>query len=61
MTPWTNAWFTHAAEGSGLPSGAVYILGGAGHEAGAAQNVVPSVLELDGKSAALGKYPSCLL
>lgn len=80
MTPITNAWFAHAAEAVGLPNGAVNILCGLGHEAGAAlsshphvnqivftgsvqtgiaistaaaQNVVPCVLELGGKSAAI--------
>lgn len=80
MTPLTNAWFAHAAEAVGLPSGAVNILCGLGHEAGAAlsahphvnqivftgsvptgvaiasaaaRNVVPCVLELGGKSAAI--------
>ncbi|MEL6171896.1 MAG: aldehyde dehydrogenase family protein, partial [Pseudomonadota bacterium] len=80
MTPLTNAWFAHAAEAVGLPTGAVNILCGLGHEAGAslsahpgvnqivftgsvrtgiaiataaAQNVVPCVLELGGKSAAI--------
>ncbi|MEM9477684.1 MAG: aldehyde dehydrogenase family protein [Pseudomonadota bacterium] len=80
LTPLTNAWFAHAAEAVGLPSGAVNILCGLGSEAGAAlsahpqvnqivftgsvptgiaiakaaaQNVVPCVLELGGKSAAI--------
>jgi aldehyde dehydrogenase (NAD+) len=80
MTPLTNAWFAHAAEAVGLPKGAVNILCGLGHEAGAAlsahphvnqivftgsvptgiaiataaaRNVVPCVLELGGKSAAI--------
>ena len=80
MTPLTNAWFAHAAEAVGLPNGAVNILCGLGHEAGAAlsahshvnqivftgsvptgiaiataaaRNVVPCVLELGGKSAAI--------
>ncbi len=80
MTPLTNAWFAHAAEAVGLPHGAVNILCGLGHEAGAAlsahrhvnqivftgsvqtgiaiataaaANVVPCVLELGGKSAAI--------
>ncbi len=80
MTPLTNAWFAHAAEAVGLPKGAVNILCGLGHEAGAAlsshlhvnqivftgsvatgiaistaaaANVVPCVLELGGKSAAI--------
>ncbi len=80
MTPLTNAWFAHAAEAVGLPSGAVNIICGLGAEAGAAlsahpdvnqivftgsvatgvaiasaaaKNVVPCVLELGGKSAAI--------
>ncbi|MCT4608972.1 MAG: aldehyde dehydrogenase family protein [Pelagimonas sp.] len=80
LTPLTNAWFAHAAEAVDLPKGAVNILCGLGHEAGAAlsahpqvnqivftgsvptgvaiattaaQNVVPCVLELGGKSAAI--------
>ncbi|SLN37681.1 Putative aldehyde dehydrogenase AldA [Roseovarius litorisediminis] len=80
MTPITNAWFAHAAEAVGLPKGAVNILCGWGHQAGAALsshadvnqivftgsvrtgiaiataaagNVVPCVLELGGKSAAI--------
>lgn len=80
LTPLTNAWFAHAAEAAGLPRGAVNILCGLGHEAGAAlsahphvnqivftgsvptgvaiasaaaRNVVPCVLELGGKSAAI--------
>ena len=80
LTPLTNAWFALAAEAVGLPKGAVNILCGLGHVAGAAlsshpdvnqivftgsvptgiaiataaaQNVVPCVLELGGKSAAI--------
>ncbi|MEL7163904.1 MAG: aldehyde dehydrogenase family protein [Pseudomonadota bacterium] len=80
LTPLSNAWFAHAAEHVGLPPGAVNILCGLGHAAGAAlsahsdvnqivftgsvptgiaiataaaQNVVPCVLELGGKSAAI--------
>lgn len=80
LTPLTNAWFAHAAEAVGLPGGAVNILCGWGHQAGAAlsghadinqvvftgsvptgiaiasaaaKNVVPCVLELGGKSAAI--------
>lgn len=80
LTPLSNAWFALAAEAVGLPSGAVNILCGLGHEAGAAlsahpevnqivftgsvptgiaiasaaaKNVVPCVLELGGKSAAI--------
>ncbi|WP_027256316.1 aldehyde dehydrogenase family protein [Leisingera aquimarina] len=80
LTPLTNAWLARAAEAAGFPAGAVNILCGCGHEAGAAlsghpqvnqivftgsvptgiriataaaQNVVPCVLELGGKSAAI--------
>lgn len=80
LTPLSSAWFARAAEAVGLPNGAVNILCGLGHEAGAAlsahrhvnqivftgsvktgiaiataaaQNVVPCVLELGGKSAAI--------
>ena len=80
MTPLTNAWYAYAAEAVGLPKGAVNVLCGLGHEAGAtlsahpgvnqivftgsvptgiaiakaaAGNVVPCVLELGGKSAAI--------
>jgi aldehyde dehydrogenase (NAD+) len=80
LTPLSNAWFATAAEAAGLPKGAVNILCGLGHEAGAAlsahpevnqivftgsvptgiaiataaaKNVVPCVLELGGKSAAI--------
>ena len=80
LTPLTNAWFAHAAESVGLPNGAINILCGLGHQAGAAlsshplvnqivftgsvqtgiaistaaaRNVVPCVLELGGKSAAI--------
>ncbi|PWE33448.1 aldehyde dehydrogenase [Maritimibacter sp. 55A14] len=80
LTPLSNAWLARAAEAAGLPAGAVNILCGLGHEAGAAlaahpdvnqivftgsvptgiaiataaaQNVVPCVLELGGKSAAI--------
>lgn len=80
LTPLSTAWLAHAAEAVGLPNGAVNILCGLGHEAGAAlsahphvnqivftgsvptgiaiataaaQNVVPCVLELGGKSAAI--------
>jgi len=80
LTPLTNAYFAHAAEAVGLPTGAVNILCGLGSEAGAAlsgharvnqivftgsvatgiaiasaaaKNVVPCVLELGGKSAAI--------
>ena len=80
LTPLTNAWFAHAAVAVGLPDGAVNILCGLGHEAGAAlaghpqvnqivftgsvptgvaiataaaKTIVPCVLELGGKSAAI--------
>ena len=80
LTPLTNTWFAKAAEAVGLPKGAVNVLCGYGHDAGAAlaghrdvnqivftgsvgtgvkiataaaQNVVPCVLELGGKSAAI--------
>jgi len=80
LTPLTNYIFAGAAEAAGLPDGAVNILCGLGHEAGAAlaghpginqivftgsvttgiaiaaaaaQNIVPAVLELGGKSAAI--------
>lgn len=80
LTPLTNAWFARAAEAVDLPTGAVNVLCGLGHEAGAAlaahrqvnqivftgsiptgiaiataaaHNVVPCVLELGGKSAAI--------
>ena len=80
LTPLSNYIYGHAAEAVGLPAGAVNILCGWGHQAGAAlsahpdvnqivftgsvktgiaiataaaQNVVPCVLELGGKSAAI--------
>ena len=80
MTPLTNAYLVRAAEAAGFPPGAVNVLCGLGHEAGAALsghpgvnqivftgavptgiaiaqaaagNVVPCVLELGGKSAAI--------
>lgn len=80
MTPLSSSWLAQAAEAVGLPKGAVNILTGWGHQAGAAlaghvhsnqvvftgsvatgvavataaaQNVVPCVLELGGKSAAI--------
>lgn len=80
LTPLSNSWLAKAAEAVGLPPGAVNILCGWGHEAGAAlsahpdvnqivftgsvptgvaiataaaRNVVPCVLELGGKSAAI--------
>ena len=83
LDPLTNHYFAKAAESAGLPQGAVNILCGYGHEAGAAlsahpdvdqivftgsvptgiaiaeaaaKNVVPCVLELGGKSAAI-VYP----
>ena len=83
LDPLTNRFIAAAAEAAGLPDGAVNIICGHGHEAGAAlaahpgvrqivftgsvetgksiaaaaaQNVVPCVLELGGKSAAI-VYP----
>ncbi|WP_306152872.1 aldehyde dehydrogenase family protein [Roseovarius sp. MMSF_3281] len=80
LTPLSNYIFAHAAEAVGLPKGALNILCGWGHQAGAAlsghpdvnqivftgsvptgvaiataaaRNVVPCVLELGGKSAAI--------
>lgn len=80
LTPLSISWVARAAEVAGLPNGAVNVLCGYGHEAGAAlsahpgvnqivftgsvptgiaiataaaQNVVPCVLELGGKSAAI--------
>lgn len=80
LTPLSCAWIARAAEAAGLPDGAVNILCGRGHDAGAAlsahpqvnqivftgsvqtgvaiataaaRNVVPCVLELGGKSAAI--------
>lgn len=80
LTPISTAWIARAAEAAGFPPGAVNVLCGLGHEAGAAlsahprvnqivftgsvptgiaiataaaQNVVPCVLELGGKSAAI--------
>jgi aldehyde dehydrogenase (NAD+) len=80
LTPISNHWIALAAESAGLPAGAVNILCGLGHDAGAAlsvhpnvnqivftgsvptgiaiataaaRNVVPCVLELGGKSAAI--------
>ncbi len=80
LTPLTNAWIAEAAVSAGFPAGAVNVLCGLGHEAGAAlsahpdvnqivftgsvptgiaiakaaaANVVPCVLELGGKSAAI--------
>ncbi len=80
MTPLTSHAFGLAAEAAGLPPGAVNVLTGWGHEAGAAlashpgvnqivftgsvatgsaiaqaaaRNIVPCVLELGGKSAAI--------
>jgi len=80
MTPLSSSFFAQAAEAVGLPHGALHVLTGYGHEAGAAlaghgdvnqivftgsvatgiaigtaaaQTVVPCVLELGGKSAAI--------
>lgn len=80
LTPLSSMWLAKAAEAVGLPRGAVSILCGYGHQAGAAltshsdvcqivftgsvetgkiiataaaKNVVPCVLELGGKSAAI--------
>ncbi|MGU9961562.1 MAG: aldehyde dehydrogenase family protein [Candidatus Puniceispirillales bacterium WSBS_2018_MAG_OTU23] len=80
LTPLSCAWLATAAEAVGLPRGAVNIICGYGHEAGAAlsahpevnqivftgsvltgvaiasaaaKNVVPCILELGGKSAAI--------
>jgi aldehyde dehydrogenase (NAD+) len=80
LTPLTISWIARAAEAAGVPKGAVNILCGLGHDAGAAlsahpgvnqivftgsvptgiaiasaaaKNVVPCVLELGGKSAAI--------
>jgi aldehyde dehydrogenase (NAD+) len=80
LTPLSTAWIARAAEAAGFPPGAVNVLCGLGHEAGAAlsahegvnhivftgsvptgiaiataaaRNVVPCVLELGGKSAAI--------
>lgn len=80
LTPLSSKWLALAAEAVGLPQGAVSILCGYGHEAGAAltahrdvnqivftgsvqtgitiaaaaaKNVVPCILELGGKSAAI--------
>ena len=46
LTPLTNAWFAHAAEAVGLPKGAVNILCGLGHEAGAALSAHPHVNQI---------------
>lgn len=80
LTPLSSAWIARAAEAVGLPKGAVNVICGHGHQAGAALaahpqvnqivftgsvptgiaiataaagNVVPCVLELGGKSAAI--------
>jgi aldehyde dehydrogenase (NAD+) len=80
LDPLSCSYFAHAAEAAGMPKGAVNIICGYGHEAGAAlsahkdinqivftgsvptgiaiataaaQNVVPCILELGGKSAAI--------
>ncbi len=46
MTPLTNAWLATAAEAVGLPAGAVNILCGLGHEAGAALSSHPDVRQI---------------
>ena len=46
LTPLTNAWFAQAAEAVGLPAGAVNILCGWGHEAGAALCAHPLVNQI---------------
>ena len=46
LTPLTNAWFAQAAEAVGLPAGAVNILCGWGHEAGAALCAHPEVNQI---------------
>jgi len=43
LDPLTNSWFAHAAEAAGLPSGAVNILCGYGHEAGAHLSAHPDI------------------
>jgi aldehyde dehydrogenase (NAD+) len=80
LDPLTNSFIAHAGQAAGLPKGALNILCGLGHEAGAALashpgidqivftgsvatgtaiaraaalNVVPCILELGGKSAAI--------
>jgi aldehyde dehydrogenase (NAD+) len=80
LDPLSPTWLARAGEAAGLPNGALNILCGYGHEAGAAlsshpdignvvftgsvatgikvataaaQNVVPAILELGGKSAAI--------
>lgn len=80
MTPLSSSWFAKAGEAVGLPVGALNVLSGYGHEAGAAlaghdgvdmivftgsvatgrniataaaQSIIPCVLELGGKSAAV--------
>ncbi len=80
LDPLTNSYIAEAGEAAGLPKGALNILCGLGHEAGAAlaahkdvkqivftgsvatgkaiataaaQNIVPCILELGGKSAAI--------
>ena len=43
MTPLSNAWFAYAAEAVGLPEGAVNLVCGYGHEAGAALSAHPDI------------------
>ena len=43
LDPLTNAWFAHAAEAAGLPKGAINIICGYGHEAGAALSAHPDI------------------
>ena len=43
LDPLTNAWFAHAAEAAGVPKGAINILCGYGHEAGAALSAHPDI------------------
>jgi aldehyde dehydrogenase (NAD+) len=46
LTPLTNAWFARAAEAAGFPTGAVNVLCGLGHEAGAALAGHPAVNQI---------------
>ena len=43
LTPLSNAWLARAAEAAGFPAGAVNILCGWGHEAGAALSAHPDI------------------